>query len=182
MENTNKKTIYAKCEANVCPICGSMNLSYGASNDSDFGRDYPWACADCGATGLEEYTDAFNRHSNVRSVDGEDVEILPPKAEPETENAAPISAAPAPAKPYAECATGWYVPVTWEMMGVVRIPFEEAATLEEAFKRIKDNPDIELPKGHYVDDSFAPSFEVAQIEEVRELYNNGLKDKEVAVC
>ena len=90
-------------------------------------------------------------------------------------NNAPVVVPPAPVK----AATGWFVPVTWEMFGVVRIPFEDAPTLEDAFKQIKDNPNIELPKGHYVDDSFAPSYEVEQIEEVRSLYNDNRPDAEV---
>lgn len=91
---------------------------------------------------------------------------------------ATISVAPPPVK----AATGWFVPVTWEMFGVVRIPFEDAPTLADAFKQIKDNPNIILPKGHYVDDSFAPSYEVEQIEEVRSLYNDNRPDSVAVNC
>ena len=315
MKDTNKKTIIVKCEANVCPICGSMNLAYGCSEDDDNGRTFPWTCEDCGATGKEGYTETFDgNHYDVETADGEAVEIVAPEAAPDpedicpvcggklrfydthwlkhsiekkwtcshcgatgsaefeeewihtfnehkdvrladgsvwdgrpipaTENAeeahritgsitllndfdmedallalavaniganeehgritiidasvsdavealaregillqaityegnnAPVVAPPAPVK----AATGWFVPVTWEMFGVVRIPFEDAPTLEDAFKQIKDNPNIELPKGHYVDDSFAPSYEVEQIEEVRSLYNDNRPDAEV---
>lgn len=272
MKDNNKKKIAVKCEANVCPICGSMNLDYGCSEDDDHGRTFPWTCEDCGATGKEGYTEIFDYHYDVETEDGEAVEIVEPEAAPDPEwihtfnehkdvrladgsewdskpipategakdahritgsitllndfdmedallalavaniganeehgritiidasvsdavealaregillqaityegNNTPVIVPPAPVK----AATGWFVPVTWEMFGVVRIPFEDAPTLADAFKQIKDNPNIELPKGHYVDDSFAPSYEVEQIEEVRSLYNDNRPDAEV---
>ena len=262
----HNKKIFIKCEQNTCPVCGSMNLSYDASDDNDFGRDYPWTCEDCGAWGKERYTDAFDDHSDVHTADGEPVEIVEPntldpkdvcpvcggelKYTEKTDNIkygirsewacsqchatgwaefseeyvyeftgnhqdvrlpggsewdgktidlpqTPVDVAEKKETPWCapedeaeeaevpsapvKAADGWYVPVTWEMFGVVRIPFEAAPTLAEAFKQIKDNPNIELPKGHYVDDSFAPSYELEQIEEVRSAYNDNRPDKEVSV-
>lgn len=316
MKDNNKKKIAVKCESNVCPICGGMNLEYcGERVDDDNGCTYGWICKDCGASGREGHALQFDgHHYDVETGAGEKVDIVEPEAAPDpedvcpvcggklrfhdtnwrkhsfekkwncthcgaagsaefeeewihtfnehkdvrladgsvwdgrpipaTENAeeahritgsitllndfdmedallalavaniganeehgritiidasvsdavealaregillqaityegnnAPVVAPPAPVK----AATGWFVPVTWEMFGVVRIPFEDAPTLEDAFKQIKDNPNIELPKGHYVDDSFAPSYEVEQIEEVRSLYNDNRPDAEV---
>lgn len=83
--------------------------------------------------------------------------------------------------PAVEAVNGWFIPVTWEMYGVVRIPFEKAATLAEAMKCAREDMDIALPMGHYVDGSFAPSFEDAQVEEIRALYNDNRPDPEVAV-
>lgn len=323
----NKKKITVKCEQNVCPICGGMNLDYGCSEDDDHGRTFPWTCEDCGATGKEGYTETFDgNHYDVETGDGESVEIVAPEAAPAPDEVCPVCGgkleydgeprfvksylmerdwcctkcratgygsfeeeslyhfiehegvrladgsewdgqavtgtiqlakvhaydmdeamatlaaagicafeenglitilqepvdkaaellavdgfmihaiayiadcspvtekAAAEAEADEECpqfndqasppapvkaATGWFVPVTWEMFGVVRIPFEDAPTLADAFKQIKDNPNIALPKGHYVDDSFAPSYELEQIEEVRSAYNDNRPDEEV---
>lgn len=247
MKDNNKKKIAVKCEANVCPICGGMNLSYSCSEDDDNGRKFPWTCEDCGATGKESYTETFDgNHYDVETGDGEPVEIVAPEAAPDPEDICPVCGGeleytgntgeikygisqewrctkcnatgwakfdepdaqyiftgehddvrladgsewnreeisppkvPAAQEPV-KAVGGWFIPVTWEMHGVVRIPFEKAATLQEAFKQIKDDPDIELPKGHYVDDSFAPSYELEQIEEVRSAYNGNRPDGEVAV-
>lgn len=79
MKDTNKKTIIVKCEANVCPICGSMNLAYGCSEDDDNGRKFPWTCEDCGATGKESYTETFDgNHYNVKNGAGLPIEIVNP--------------------------------------------------------------------------------------------------------
>lgn len=326
-----KKKIYAYCEQNVCPVCGSADINYGNREDCDTGALYPWTCEKCGATGKESYTETFDgNHCDVHLKNGTPVEIvIPPstpsenmvcpvcsgtleytgnngetkygicqewrctscratgwaKFEEETEyifngehedvrledgsewdgeeinhpqepvvaaedddipwypstesptgniillnawdmeaamaalhkanicakeensmiyvsqapveqavkvlceegillqavtyagNTAPTVIPPAPDK----AADGWFVPVTWEKFGVVRIPFDVAPTLAEAFKQVKDNPDIALPKGHYVDDSFAPSYELEQIEEVRSAYNDNRPDQEVSV-
>lgn len=318
MKDNNKKKIAVKCEANVCPICGGMNLEYcGERVDDDDGCTYGWICKDCGASGREGYTLQFDgQHYDVKTGAGEKVDIVEPEAAPDPEDICPVCGGkleyeddsrfvksyrmerdwrcsccgakgyasfeeecnytfsdhdgvcladgsvwdgkPIPATESAEkehritgsitllndfdmedallalavaniganeehrritiidasvsaavealaregillqaityegnntpvvvppapvkAATGWFVPVTWEMFGVVRIPFEDAPTLADAFKQIKDNPNIELPNGHYVDDSFAPSFEVEQIEEVRSLYNDNRPDAEV---
>ena len=63
------------------------------------------------------------------------------------------------------------VPVVWEMCGVVYI---EAETAEEAFDKVlKDEEDMPLPDGNYVDGSFGPS---ADTPELVELYTKMYKD------
>ena len=90
MEN-NKKKIIAKCEANVCPICGGMNLAYGCAEDHNNGRDFPWTCEDCGATGKEGYAEAFDgNHYDVKTGDGEAVEIVDPEVAPDPDEICPV--------------------------------------------------------------------------------------------
>jgi len=42
-------------EASVCPVCGNTELTYGDSELRDELYVYDWACAECGASGEEQY-------------------------------------------------------------------------------------------------------------------------------
>lgn len=69
----------------------------------------------------------------------------------------------------------WKIPVTWEMCGNVVV---EAATLEEAMNIARDDDGvIPLPDdSYYVDGSWRLSYDMSQVEEVRDLLNSGQED------
>lgn len=69
----------------------------------------------------------------------------------------------------------WKIPVTWEMCGNVVV---EAATLEEAMNIARDDDGvIPIPDdSDYVDGSWRLSYEMSDIEEVRDLWNSGQED------
>lgn len=69
----------------------------------------------------------------------------------------------------------WKIPVTWEMCGNVVV---EAATLEEAMNIARDDDGvIPIPDdSDYVDGSWRLSYEMTDIEEVRDLWNSGQED------
>lgn len=69
----------------------------------------------------------------------------------------------------------WKIPVTWEMYGNVVV---EAATLEEAMNIARDDDGvIPIPDdSDYVDGSWRLSYEMTDIEEVRDLWNSGQED------
>ena len=73
----------------------------------------------------------------------------------------------------------WKIPVTWEMCGNVVV---EAATLEEAMNIARDDDGvIPIPDdSDYVDGSWRLSYEMSDIEEVRDLWNSGQEDCVVA--
>ena len=52
------KTIKGK--EDVCPVCGSENLSFGSWEIIDSGAVIPFECKDCGATGTEGYDLVFD--------------------------------------------------------------------------------------------------------------------------
>lgn len=69
----------------------------------------------------------------------------------------------------------WKIPVTWEMYGNVVI---EAPTLQEAMDIARDDDGvIPLPDdSYYVDGSWRLSYDMSQVEEVRDLLNSGQED------
>lgn len=69
----------------------------------------------------------------------------------------------------------WKIPVTWEMCGNVVV---EAATLEEAMNIARDDDGvIPIPDdSDYVYGSWRLSYEMSDIEEVRDLWNSGQED------
>jgi hypothetical protein len=50
-------------ESNVCPCCGSSDLSYGSMDIHGESISYPWDCLDCDATGSEWYNLEFTGHN-----------------------------------------------------------------------------------------------------------------------
>jgi hypothetical protein len=50
-------------ESNVCPCCGSSDLSYGSMDIHEGSISYPWDCLDCDATGSEWYNLEFTGHN-----------------------------------------------------------------------------------------------------------------------
>ena len=73
----------------------------------------------------------------------------------------------------------WKIPVTWEMYGNVVV---EAPTLQEAMDIARDDDGvIPLPDdSYYVDGSWRLSYDMSQVEEVRDLLNSGQEDCVVA--
>jgi hypothetical protein len=73
----------------------------------------------------------------------------------------------------------WKIPVTWEMYGNVVV---EAPTLQEAMDIARDDDGvIPLPNdSYYVDGSWRLSYDMSQVEEVRDLLNSGQEDCVVA--
>ena len=73
----------------------------------------------------------------------------------------------------------WRVPVTWEMCGEI---ITEAPTLEDAMIYARDDMGIlPLPdEREYVDGSWRLSYDMSEIEEVRECWNGGQKDDAVS--
>lgn len=73
----------------------------------------------------------------------------------------------------------WKIPVTWEMYGNVVV---EAPTLQEAMDiALDDDGVIPLPNdSYYVDGSWRLSYDMSQVEEVRDLLNSGQEDCVVA--
>lgn len=69
----------------------------------------------------------------------------------------------------------WKIPVTWEMYGNVVV---EAPTLQEAMDIARDDDGvIPLPDdSYYVDGSWRLSYDMSQVEEVRDLLNSGQED------
>lgn len=69
----------------------------------------------------------------------------------------------------------WEIPVTWEMCGNVVV---EAPTLKEAMDIARDwDGVIPLPDdSDYVDGSWRLSYDMSDIEEVRDLWNSGQED------
>lgn len=62
-------------EQGKCPLCNSMNLSYGTMEiDGELGNScyYPWHCDDCGADGKEWYNMSFDSHT----IDGHEDEVI----------------------------------------------------------------------------------------------------------
>lgn len=55
-------------EEGICPLCGSSELVYGASDALRSTR--PWKCPRCGATGEAGYDEVFDRHYRVRTKSG----------------------------------------------------------------------------------------------------------------
>lgn len=85
-----KKVIHTVCEEGKCPLCGG-ELIY-ISTDRLAGFHY-WSCDACGATGREGYNvdedgvDSFDgQHYYVRNVEGDDIEIMPPRSEKRQED------------------------------------------------------------------------------------------------
>lgn len=172
-EGTNDNE--APTEEVVCPVCGGELHYTGETSEQKYGICQQWKCAQCGSIGWAKFEEETNHyfageHEDVQLADGSEWDG----------NAISTPTVPAEMMP-TNAVKGWFIPVTWEMYGVVRIPFEKAATLAEAMKCARGDMDIALPMGHYVDGSFAPSFEDAQVEEIRALYNDNRPDPEVAV-
>lgn len=73
----------------------------------------------------------------------------------------------------------WKIPVTWEMYGNVVV---EAPTLQEAMDIARDDDGvIPLPNdSYYVDGIWRLSYDMSQVEEVRDLLNSGQEDCVVA--
>lgn len=69
----------------------------------------------------------------------------------------------------------WNVPVSWQIAGVKKI---EANTLEEAMLKVKyEDGSMSLPDEQiYIDGSFELSYDVNEVEFVREYENNGQED------
>ncbi len=69
----------------------------------------------------------------------------------------------------------WKIPVTWEMYGNVVV---EAPTLQEAMDIARDDDGvIPLPDdSYYVDGSWRLSYDMSQVEEVRDLLNSSQED------
>lgn len=69
----------------------------------------------------------------------------------------------------------WKIPVTWEMYGNVVV---EAPTLQEAMDIARDDDGvIPIPDdSYYVDGSWRLSYDMSQVEEVRDLLNSGQED------
>lgn len=65
----------------------------------------------------------------------------------------------------------WFIPVSWEVCGMVKI---RANTLSEAIDAAKHDDSIELPDGEYVDGSFDVT--VDDDELIRAAYNAGQED------
>lgn len=165
----------APTEEVVCPVCGGELHYTGETGETRYGICQQWKCTQCGSIGWAKFEEETNHyftgeHEDVQLADGSEWDG----------NAISTPTVPAEMMP-TNAVKGWFIPVTWEMYGVVRIPFEKAATLAEAMKCAREDMDIALPKGHYVDGSFAPSFEDAQVEEIRALYNDNRPDPEVVV-
>lgn len=66
----------------------------------------------------------------------------------------------------------WEIPVSWEMVGMVKI---QASTLEKAIDLAKYDDSIELPYGEYVDGSFDVTVDDDDL--IRECYNKGQQDE-----
>ena len=49
-----------KGKEDVCPVCGSENLSFGSWEIIDSGAVIPFECKDCGTTGKEGYNLVFD--------------------------------------------------------------------------------------------------------------------------
>lgn len=60
-------------EQGICPICGA-SINYGNDQSLDDGGVIEWECPECGATGKEGYNKVFDRHYEVRDVDGAPIE------------------------------------------------------------------------------------------------------------
>lgn len=68
----------------------------------------------------------------------------------------------------------WKIPVTWSVCGEIMC---EADTLEEAMIRVRDD-EMPLPSEfEYVDGSFEPTFDLGEIDLVRDVYNNSQEDE-----
>ena len=66
----------------------------------------------------------------------------------------------------------WEIPVSWEMVGMVKI---QASTLEKAIDLARHDDSIELPYGEYVDGSFDVTVDDDDL--IRACYNNGQQDE-----
>ena len=72
----------------------------------------------------------------------------------------------------------WYVPVTWEMCGLITV---KAKTASDALEKVnKDEEDYPLPKdSYYIDGSFkASTDEVGIVEMYTKMYNKNYKGDE----
>jgi transcription elongation factor Elf1 len=70
-----KKTT-RKAEQNVCPICGSENISYSCGEIDETGVTYECECSYCGASFNECYDLVFAGNWNITDKDGNEYEDI----------------------------------------------------------------------------------------------------------